>query len=455
MQKILITLSFLMLAVSLGAHSAGATIHAQGPKDPVEALQATISHQQAVLAAPGYRKNLYEWARLNLRLGEARYRLALLTKNPDLLEQAVKNFDATLTVWTKKSKPQAWAVIEFDRGSALTMLGGARHRMDDLTKAVAAFQAALEILSRKPHSYSYGMTERMLAQALLEEAGIEHSPASLEASIAAAKAAAETWQATNNQRELILAQFVLGKIYYLKGMLTKNRDDIRKAADIQRSVLAAKDPKQEPEQAAEWAATFGDEMRDLGMHDHNLAELDDAARAYRSAIAIWTKPTDDLARSKVQSLLGSVLIRQAVWNNRPEMLYDAISTYESALAHWPAQMERDQWASAEAGHGDALAELGRIYRLPARFLAANDAYRTALTVWSPGHLPDAYSVANRHLGASFMYLAISTHKPDYAQQGIDAYKAALSVKNDAKNEAEIQGLIVRAEAQLKRLQAKR
>jgi tetratricopeptide (TPR) repeat protein len=427
---------------------AAAKVESSDTKGSLVALRAAIREDELALAARSRVKNPQGWAALNAKLGREHLRLGRLTGDVGLFQKSANDFDAALEVWSKRTEPDLWAMTELVRGDALAAVGELKHETFDLTKAVEAYRSAAAVITPRHHAPQYGALQNNMAKALIEIGDIEHAPGRLQEGMAAAKEALEIWQRTHDRKNWVMTRASLGIAYLDFGKFTGNEESIRQAADVERSVLDAKDVKFEPPLYAAWAAALSDALVQLAVHGRDTKKLDDAAEAIRVALKL-AMPDNIVSRTELEANLGFVLRQQAFLTNKPDTLYGAISAYEAALQQWPATLDRDKWADVEASYGDTLLKLAETYKLPERFMAANGAYRKALEVFSPGHFPQFYILANRRMGASLMELAIATHRKDYAEQGVVAFNAALSVK---KGDPELQRLIARAEVEVSNLQ---
>jgi hypothetical protein len=87
----------------------------------------------------------HDWAETTRNLAVAQKQLATLTGDGASLDQAIENYQAALTVYTRDNAPMDWAQTEADLGIAALARADRTHSKADLRLARNAYAAALEI----------------------------------------------------------------------------------------------------------------------------------------------------------------------------------------------------------------------------------------------------------------------------------------------------------------------
>jgi tetratricopeptide (TPR) repeat protein len=125
--------------------------------------------------------------------------------------------------------------------------------------------------------------------------------------------------------------------------------------------------------------------------------LDEAVRAYRSALEVYTKANQPQEWASAQNNLGIALMDAEEWAGADKaagLLDQAVQAYRSALeVRTKADLPQD-WAATQNNLGLALEEEGELAsgdRAVALFDQADQAYRSALEVYTKADLPEKWA----------------------------------------------------------------
>jgi tetratricopeptide (TPR) repeat protein len=110
-----------------------------------EALNESIGIYEAALALISRKDEAQDWARTQLGLGTALWRLGERESGTAHLEAAVAAFNAALKEYTRDRVPLDWAMTQMNLGNALETLGKRESGTARLEEAVAAYNACLTV----------------------------------------------------------------------------------------------------------------------------------------------------------------------------------------------------------------------------------------------------------------------------------------------------------------------
>ena len=119
-----------------------------------------------------------EWAQSQIKLGNALYRLDLVTGDSDLLREGLQSLQGALQVYSRTETPQKWAETMHDMAQILQIYGDQLRSPDVLKKAVEACHSTLQVFTPERTPLSWAKTQNTLGSALFlfdrHKGGNEH-----------------------------------------------------------------------------------------------------------------------------------------------------------------------------------------------------------------------------------------------------------------------------------------
>ena len=119
-----------------------------------------------------------EWAQSQIKLGNALYRLDLVSGDPDLLREALQSMQGALQVYSRTETPQKWADTMHDMAQILQVYGDQLKSPDVLKKAIETCDAILTVYTQDRTPLSWAKTQNTLGSALFlfdrHKGGNEH-----------------------------------------------------------------------------------------------------------------------------------------------------------------------------------------------------------------------------------------------------------------------------------------
>jgi tetratricopeptide (TPR) repeat protein len=107
-----------------------------------------------------------DWAGAQIRLGNALYRLDLLTGQTELLREAITCLQAALQVYSRTETPQRWADIMHTMAQVLEVYGDQLKSTEVLGRAADACRAVLDIRTKERGPLAWAATQNTLGSAL-------------------------------------------------------------------------------------------------------------------------------------------------------------------------------------------------------------------------------------------------------------------------------------------------
>jgi len=107
-----------------------------------------------------------EWAAAQIRLGNALYRLDLVTGDIELLREALQTLQGALQVYSRTETPQKWAGIMHDVALVLQVYGDQLKSPEVLTRSIDTCESVLQILTRERTPQSWAAAQNTLGSAL-------------------------------------------------------------------------------------------------------------------------------------------------------------------------------------------------------------------------------------------------------------------------------------------------
>jgi hypothetical protein len=169
--------------------------------------------------------------------------------------------------------------------------------------------------------------------------------------------------------------------------------------------------------------------------DAGIKLLDEAAKAFRLALTVYTREHMPLMWVETQNNLGDALKEQGMRLDREtgaKLLNQAADAYRLALTVYRREHMPLLWARTQNNLGDALKEQGtrRDGDAGAKLLAqAADAHRLALKVYTRVDFPEDWGITQHNLGSALATLGARTEGDTGAKllvEATDAFRSALN-----------------------------
>jgi tetratricopeptide (TPR) repeat protein len=165
-----------------------------------------------------------------------------------------------------------------------------------------------------------------------------------------------------------------------------------------------------------------------------LRLLDEAAAAYRDALAVDDEPANTAA---TQNNLGIVLTTQGVRRGGAECLLlfgQAVTVFRHLLTVYSRTNQRAEWAMTQNNLGNALMRQGQQTGGDEGLLlleAAVSAYREAMAVYNRTDTPDDWAKMQNNLGTALASQGAESVGPEsirLLEQAVTAFRLALTVR---------------------------
>jgi CHAT domain-containing protein/tetratricopeptide (TPR) repeat protein len=295
------------------------------------------------------------------------------------LEQAIRAYEAALTVFTEDKYPQQWAAIQQNLGNAFYERSEEDPRQN-IENAITAYQNTLKIMDK--HSKEWAAVQNSLGNAYAESLSgdpVENLEKAIQAykdalTVLTQQAFPEDWAQTMDN---------LGHAYADR-RLGDPAENIEKAIEAYRDALKVRTPETLPEG---WAATQNNlgnayDQRKSGLRDKNVEE---AKESFEAALTVYTEETFPQYWAMAKVGLG-IAYSSRISGDPAQNLEDAIGDYQEALKVYSPKAFPRQWAAAQNGLGDAYRR--RREGDPGENLQqALIAYQRALQIYRPETFP--------------------------------------------------------------------
>ena len=157
-----------------------------------------------------------EWAQSQIKLGNALYKLDLVTGDSELLREALNSLQGALQVYSRTETPQKWADTMHDMAQVLQIYGDQLKNPDVLKKSIETCDAILHVYSKERTPLAWAKTQNTLGSALFlfdrHKGGNEH----LDEAQTALESALEVFKAHNSKGPATVAERNLGHVQRLK-----------------------------------------------------------------------------------------------------------------------------------------------------------------------------------------------------------------------------------------------
>lgn len=157
-----------------------------------------------------------EWAQSQIKLGNALYKLDLVTGDSELLREALNSLQGALQVYSRTETPQKWADTMHDMAQVLQIYGDQLKNPDVLKKSIETCDAILHVYSKERTPLSWAKTQNTLGSALFlfdrHKGGNEH----LDEAQTALEGALEVFKTHNAKGPATVAERNLAHVHRLK-----------------------------------------------------------------------------------------------------------------------------------------------------------------------------------------------------------------------------------------------
>jgi tetratricopeptide (TPR) repeat protein len=160
--------------------------------------------------------------------------------------------------------------------------------------------------------------------------------------------------------------------------------------------------------------------------------LDDAIRAYRSALDMAPRARVPLDWAATQNNLGNALLTLGERESGTARLEEAVAAYREALQEQTRERVPLDWAMTEMNLGNALVRLGERESGTARLEEAVAAYRAALEERTRARVPLKWAMTQMNLGAALATLGGRESGTARLDEAVAAYREALQENTRAR-----------------------
>jgi len=367
----------------------------------------------------------------------------------EYLADAVKAFEAALTVYRQEDMPADWAGVQNNLGNALRALGdraGGEAGTAYLLRAVAAFEAALKVRTRDDMPVDWAQTQNNLGNAL----SVLGERAEREVGLGYLKEAVEAYEAALMVRtergwpeDWAQTQHNLGNAFAALGERAGGVAGTTYLLDSVAAFEEALTVRTEEDMPVKWAMTLtnlGNALRALGEHAGGEAGAEfllKAVAACKAALRVYTKDNMPVDWANTQNNIGNTfrtLGEHAGGEAGAKYLLKAVATGKAALKVFTKDDMSAQWAMTQNNIGIALSILGERTggEAGADYLQrAVAAFEEALTVYTEQDMPADWAMMQQNMGlvryTQWQWATGRAEQRDFAQAAIAHWQNALDV----------------------------
>jgi tetratricopeptide (TPR) repeat protein len=179
-----------------------------------------------------------------------------------------------------------------------------------------------------------------------------------------------------------------------------------------------------------WAATqvaLGIALTALGERERDTSRLQEAVRAFRLALEVWSRSASPVEWAQTQSNLGDALQRIGERSMETAHLEEAVAAYRAALEIITRERDRVSWSILQNNLGNALVQLGQREPGSARLVQAIAAFRASLQETPLENSPFQWALRQGNLGDALKQLGNRESSLTYLEEAVTAYRASLRV----------------------------
>lgn len=174
-------------------------------------------------------------------------------------------------------------------------------------------------------------------------------------------------------------------------------------------------------------ARLGGALAELGENTNNTEQIRQAVQSLRSALSLETG--DPAIAARAATSLGHALVGLAKRESGTAQLEDALRAYRAAIAKWNRQERPLDWAEASAGMGLALGLLGQRRQAVSLLNEAAGAFLAAADIWTREERPAKWAELQFNLARTYLEIgrlgserSVLDAALDAADQATDYYR---------------------------------
>ncbi len=222
-------------------------------------------------------------------------------------------------------------------------------------------------------------------------------------------------------------EYLLGYASSLQdnGYIRGDNNSLEEAIKAYSSALKLADRDRVP---LDWAATqnnLGTALTRLGERESGITRLEKAVIAYEEALKEYTRDRVPLDWAATQNNLGTALTRLGERESGITRLEKAVIAYEEALKEYTRDRVPLDWAATQNNLGTALTRLGERESGTTRLEKAVTAYEEALKERTRERVPLHWAMTQNNLGNALTSLGERESGTTRLEKAVTAYEEAL------------------------------
>jgi CHAT domain-containing protein len=398
----------------------GNSYHSREQGKRADNLEEAIKAYEAALTLLTRQALPQQWATAQHNLGNA-YNDRIRGYKADNVELAIQAYQAALTVYTRKGFPKDWAMVQNALANAYTdRVRGSK--AENMEVAIQGYRAALTVRTREALPQDWGHTLGNLASAYRQR--IKGSKAeNVELAIEASKATLTVLSLDTFPQDWAMAQNNLGNAYTdrIKG---SKADNLELAIEAFEEALTVRTREDFPEQWAQTQINLASAYNDR-IKGSRADNLEAAIKSSDAALTILTREAFPQQWATAQNNLVDAY-RNRIKGEKADNLEVAIKAAEAALTVRTREAFPEDWATTQ--NNLAIVYHDRIKGSRADNLEVTiKAYEAALTIKTREAFPEDWAEAQSNLASAYLDRIIGS-RTDNLEAAIKACEAALTVR---------------------------
>jgi tetratricopeptide (TPR) repeat protein len=366
-------------------------------REATNSFHQANSYLEATQADWTREKNPLEWAMVQQNLAFTLKALALLNRQPTLLNEALTKYQNALQVYQTHSDQIDSANMQYQIGNALKDIGIDQAGTDSLRRAADCYRIAIKGFDPKRYSMNWAQAQVQLGSTLTALADRGNNPNEYEPAIAAFREALKVYNWDLSLTRWADTQVQLAEALQLLGEARSNVDDLKQSIALSREALEGFPRDRDPRRWAAIQGTIGNELLSLNDIKPDPAYAQQAAVALRASLEEQSVEHDPIAWATAKATLGNALVAMGESSNDADYFQQAIDAFNDALKVFKPDRDPVPWARTKSDLGDALSDLG-MQGSGIRYLTeAVDNYHQALTVLTKDKLPGDWEKTQHNL----------------------------------------------------------
>ncbi|MEQ1771493.1 MAG: caspase family protein, partial [Devosia sp.] len=277
------------------------------------ALQRSIVAYQAALEVRTPTVAAEEWARTQNNIANTYYTIGRRNGDMGMIQQALSAFDASLSVFTPRDKPAKWAMVQSNKSAAQIDLANLTYASSNSAEMAAHASGNPDATNIPEVVESRNAANEIISGALVD---LERAVTIVD------KAGAPL--------DWAMLSHTLATGYETRGEMNHITDDLRKAADIYRGVLAVHTRERTPAQWIRTSNNLAITLKKISDETSEPTAIREAVTIYRSVIEATSKTEQPLDWADYQQNLGNALAGLADYEDAVPNLNAALDAYGSA-----------------------------------------------------------------------------------------------------------------------------